>query len=199
MTISWLGEAGLRLQLKDTVVLIDPPTSRPVRGAAQMVAITQKDGREWKNVAGEPLLVETPGEFERAGVFIYGIHLPSEPTRVHFRIEAEDLSIGHLGDLDHKIENGELSALEGVDVLCVPVGGKGVLTAEQAAELVSQIEPRIIIPIQYQAAGLKTPYTTIDAFVKTMAVKNVEPVEKFKIEKKNLPAEDAQVVILLPS
>jgi len=196
MQISWLGDAGIRLHVKDTVVIIDPPTTRPIRQAAHIVAITQKDGREWKSIPGNPFLIDVPGEFERAGVFVYGLGLATEPQRLHFRIEAEDMSLGHLGNLDHRLENGELSSLEGVDVLFVPVGGKGVLTPDQATELISQIEPRIIIPIQYQATGLKSPYGPLEPFLKAMGAKSTEAIDKFKIDKRSLPADETQVVIL---
>lgn len=196
MQISWLGDAGIRLHVKDTVVIIDPPTTRPIRQAAQLVAITQKEGRDWKSIPGDPFLIDVPGEFERAGVFIYGLDIASEPQRLHFRIEAEDISLGHLGNLDHRLENGELSSLEGVDILFVPVGGKGVLTPDQATELISQIEPRIIIPIQYQTTGLKSPYGPLEPFLKAVGSKTDESIDKFKIEKRALPADDTQVVIL---
>jgi L-ascorbate metabolism protein UlaG (beta-lactamase superfamily) len=199
MQISWLGDAGIRLQMKDTIVLLDPPASRPVRAAAQIVAITMKDGRDWKSVGGEPLLIDTPGEFERAGIFVYGLNLASEPARVHFRVEGEELSLGHLGNLDHRLENGEIEPLEGVDVLFIPVGGHDVLTAAQATDLITQLEPRIVIPIQFQTAGLKSTYDPVEPFLKAIGAKNVEPVEKFKIDKKSLPADDTQTVILLPS
>lgn len=199
MQISWLGDAGIKLQFKDTVVLIDPPSSRPVRQAAQIVALTTKEDRDWKSVGGDPFLIDTPGEFERAGVFVYGLHVPSELACLHFRVEADDLSFGHLGNLDHRLENGELASLEGVDVLFVPVGGKGVLTAAQATELITQIEPRIVIPIQFQATGLKTSYDPVEPFLKACGAKSVETVEKFKVEKKSLPVDDTQTVVLMPS
>jgi L-ascorbate metabolism protein UlaG (beta-lactamase superfamily) len=106
------------------------------------------------------------------------------------------MSVGHLGDLAHGLENGELEPLEGVDILCVPIGGKSVLTPDKATELISQIEPRIIIPIQYQVAGLSSGYGPLDPFLKAMGAKNIEPAEKFRIQKKDLPADDSQVVVL---
>lgn len=200
MHISWLGEAGIRIQSKDTVLLIDPPAAisglKPTRLSAHIVAVTQAEGRDIKSIGDDPFVIDTPGEFERHGMFVYGLGLPSEAGKVHFRIEGEELSLGHLADLNHKIENGELSQLEGVDILFIPVGGKSVLNADQATELISQIEPRIIIPIQYQADGLKTAYTDIAPFLKAMGSKSIEPIEKYKISKKELPAEESQVVIL---
>lgn len=200
MQISWLGEAGIRLQTKDAVILIDPPAQstgfKPTRQSADVVVITTKEGRDAGSVGGDPMIIDQPGEFERKNAFIYGLNISGDAGRTHYRIEAEDISVGHLGGLDHKLENGDLTQLEGVDVLIIPVGNKPVLNAEQAAELISQIEPRIVIPIQYKTPGGTTKYDEIEKFLKEFGAKNPEPQAKYKISKKDLPAEDTQVVVL---
>lgn len=200
MTISWLGEAGLKIQTKDVTVLIDPPAAstgfKPTKQAATIVCLTQPDHRDAKSIAGDPLVINSPGEFERQNVFVYGLQLPSDGSRVHFRVEAEDMSLAHLADIAKKPENGELAQLEGVDILCVPVGGKSVLSAEDAAELISQIEPRIVIPIQYKVPGSTMGYSDASAWLKEMGAKSLETSPKFKILKKDLPAEETQVVLL---
>lgn len=200
MQISWLGEAGIRLQVKDTVVLIDPPDNEsgfgPSKQTAQVVALTERDGRDWKSLGGEPFVIETPGEFERQNVFFYGISLPGDPDRVHFRIEAEEMRLGHLGGLSGKLDNEQMAQFEGVDILFVPVGGKSVLDAETAASLISQIEPRIVIPIQYKVKGGTAAYSDASVFLKEIGAKSTDAVDKLKITKKELPADETQVIIL---
>lgn len=200
MIISWLGDAGIRLHSKEAVLVIDPPDAstgfRTPKQAANIVAVTLRAGRDPKAVGGEPMILETPGEFERKNIFVYGLAIASEPHHVHWRIEAEDMSFGHLGNLQHILENGELAQLEGVDILFIPVGGNDVLTPARATELISQIEPRVVIPIQYKATGGKANYGTLEAFLKDMGAKSPEPLAKWKIQKKDLPADETQVVIL---
>jgi len=200
MIISWLGDAGIRLQIKDTVVLIDPPAAsaglKPTKQAATIVALTQAEGTDAKSVSGEPLMIVSPGEYERQGVFIYGIQVPTDPARTHFRVEAEELSLGHLGGLKAKLDNGQLAAFEGVDILFVPVGGKSVYDADEASTLISQIEPRIVIPIQYKYPGQTAGYSDVAAFLKEMGSKSSEAVDKLKIVKKDLPADETQVMVL---
>lgn len=202
MQISWLGEAGIRLQTKDATLIIDPPSAttglKLGKVTADILALTQTDGRDPGLVGGNPFRIDTPGEYERKQIFIYGIGLASEPGRVHFRIEAEEMSFGHLANLDHKLDNGELAQLEGVDILFVPVGGKSVLNADDAAELISQIEPRIVVPIQYHVPGSKLGYGPVEPFLKEMGAKQSEPQAKWKIAKKDLPAEETQVIVLQP-
>ena len=200
MIISWLGHAGIRIHSKETVILIDPPAAstglKPTKQAANIVALTQTDGTDVKSVAGEPFIINSPGEYERQNVFVYGLQLPGDEERTHFRVEAEEISLGHLGFIKEKLDNGQLAALEGVDILFVPVGGKSVYDAEEAAKLISQIEPRIVIPIQYKCAGSTAGYTDVSAFLKEMGSKSSEAVEKYKVIKKDLPAEETQVVVL---
>lgn len=200
MIISWLGDAGIRIQTKETVVLIDPPGTdvgfKPTKQSATVVALTQADGTDAKSVTGDPLLITSPGEYERQGIFIYGIQLPADPTRVHFRVEAEELSLGHLGGLKTKLENGQIEAFEGVDILFVPVGGKSVYNADEAATLISQIEPRIVIPIQHKSSGSTAGYSDVTAFLKEMGSKSSDVIDKFKIVKKDLPADETKVMVL---
>lgn len=200
MIISWLGDAGIRIQAKDTVVLIDPPGAstglKPTKQAANIVALSQSEGRDVKSIAGDPFVINSPGEYERQSIFVYGVRLPGDPDRVHFRVEAEEMSLGHLGGVKEKLDNGQLAAFESVDILFVPVGGKSVYTAEEAATLISQIEPRIVIPIQHKCAGSTAGYSDVSAFLKEMGSKSSESLEKFKIIKKDLPAEETQVVVL---
>ncbi len=200
MQISWFGEAGFRLQGKDATLIIDPPAASTGfslgRPTADILALTQKDGRDAGGVYGEPFLIDSPGEYERKGVFVYGLHIPSEPKRLHFRIEMEEMSFGHIADLDHPLEAEEIAQLEGVDILFVPVGGKTVLGAERATALISQIEPRIVVPMQYSVKGAKRDYAPVDQFLKEIGAKNVEPMDKWKIVKKDLPTDDTQTIVL---
>lgn len=200
MIISWLGDAGIRLQTKETVILIDPPGSstglKPTKQVAHIVAVTQTDGRDVKSVGGEPFIINSPGEYERQNVFVYGLQLADNPNLTHFRIEAEELSLGHLGDLKEKLDNGQLEQLEGVDVLFVPVGGKSVLNADDASTIISQIEPRIVIPIQFKCPGSTAGYSDVSAFLKEMGAKSSDAIDKYKIIKKDLPTDETQVVVL---
>ena len=57
--------------------------------------------------------------------------------------------------------------LKGLDVALIPVGGFFTIDAAQAAELVAEINPRIVIPMHYSNAEQGLGYDVIG------------PVEKF--------------------
>ena len=85
--------------------------------------------------------------------------------------------------------------MEGIDVLLIPVGGKYTLDAKKAVEVISQIEPRIIIPMHYKVDGLVADIDGVDKFVKELGITPTYE-EKLKISKKDLPSEDMELVIL---
>ena len=83
-------------------------------------------------------------------------------VNIIYRIEIDDISVTHLGDLGHVLDNKQLEVLNGTDILLIPVGGKYTLDAKKAVEVVSQIEPRIVIPMHYKIPGLKIDIEGVD-------------------------------------
>ncbi len=109
------------------------------------------------------------------------------------------MAILHCGTLNRQLEEDELDAIGRIDILIVPVGGVDTLDGQGAAHLAGQIEPRIVIPMQYHLAGLKKTYAGFEAFLKALSLKAPEAEEKLKIIKKELPADEMRVVFLKPA
>ena len=151
---------------------------------------------------GNPFLIDTAGEYETKGVFVEGVeswHDSSDGKErgknIIYRIEMEDISITHLGDLGHILDAKQLEKLEGTDILLIPVGGKYTINAAKAVEVISQIEPRIVIPMHYKVPGLKIDLDGVEKFIKELGLKPRQE-EKLKILKKDLPQEDMELVVL---
>ena len=220
MTIKWFGQSFFKINTKnskgeDLVIAIDPYNKDyglkvPSKFGADIVLVTHehKDHSNTDLIKGtdlspEPFVVSGPGEYEIKGIMIYGIssyHDDKEGTErgenTMYLIESEGVWLAHLGDLGQKtLENGQLEKLEGADILLIPVGGTFTINAKEASKIISQIEPRIIIPMHYKIPGLKLNIDGVDKFIKEMGLK-AEEVDKFKIQKKNLPAENTELVIL---
>ena len=107
----------------------------------------------------------------------------------------EDLRIGHLGGIGHVPTSDQVEQMSNVEVLLVPVGGGESLDATAAAETVSLIEPRLVIPIHYKTDVEKTPLDAVDRFLKEMGAKSVEAQGKVAITRSSLPTE-TQVLVL---
>lgn len=149
-------------------------------------------------VNGPKLLVNGPGEFEVGGVFVYGIgsgHGTKGPNTI-YRIETREMTLAHLGDLGHALTDKELEQLENVDVLFVPVGNAGVsIGAKDAVAIVTQLEPRIVIPMHFRLPQFKESLEPAEKFVKELGIK-AETVDKLKLTKKDLPQEETKVYIM---
>lgn len=149
-------------------------------------------------VTGPKLVVNGPGEFEVGGVFVYGIssgHGTKGPNTI-YRIETREMTFAHLGDLGHALTDKELEQLENVDVLFVPVGGAGVsIGAKDAVAIVTQLEPRIVIPMHFRLPQFKETLDPVEKFIKELGIK-AETVDKLKLTKKDLPQEETKVYIM---
>jgi L-ascorbate metabolism protein UlaG (beta-lactamase superfamily) len=112
--------------------------------------------------------------------------------------EFGQLTVCHLGALTHIPSQEHVQALNTVDVLFVPVGGgERSLNATRAAEIVSLVEPKLVIPMHFQTGELPLPLDGVDRFLKEMGVGRVEPVDEVKVSEASLPGE-TQVVVLRP-
>jgi len=71
------------------------------------------------------------------------------PNLIHI-FSAEEMKVVHLGDLGCELEAEQAAALTGADVLLIPVGGFYTIDAAQAAALVEQLRPRVVVPMHYK-------------------------------------------------
>lgn len=213
MNITWFGQSCFKLEMKsngETVgILIDPFEDsvglKPPRVGADIVLVTHDhfDHNNVDAVRGEPKVIRGSGEFEMKKVVIYGVPTFHDASggsergpNTCFRIDAEDLSVVHLGDLGHPLTDEQLELLEGADVLLIPVGGTYTIDAKAASQVVAQIEPRIVVPMHYALPGLKVDLAGVEPFLKEMGVRSPEKVSTLKVSKKELITEDTKVILL---
>ena len=157
-------------------------------------------------VSGNYFLIDEPGEYEIKNIFIQGVpsfHDNSQGNErgenVIYTIEVEDLKICHLGDLGQKeLTEEQLEKIGEVDILMIPMGGTYTISAKEAPKIMAQIEPKITIPMHYALPKLKMKLDSLDKFLKTFGIKNLEPMKKLLIKKKNISPEEAKIVVLKP-
>jgi L-ascorbate metabolism protein UlaG (beta-lactamase superfamily) len=197
--IRWFGHACFRIRAREATILTDPvPRSFGYKVEKQRADIVTVSHAHPGHVAfdmlnGEYKLVDRPGEFEMHDVFITGVQtyhddqLGAERGKnTVFLIEVESLMICHLGDLGHELTEAQAEAMNSVDVLFVPVGGNDVLDGGQASAVVAQIEPRIVIPMQYRTEFGDAQREGVERFLKEMAVGDIAPIERLTIRKSDL-------------
>ncbi|KKU48081.1 hypothetical protein A3H10_03070 [Candidatus Uhrbacteria bacterium RIFCSPLOWO2_12_FULL_46_10] len=197
MTITWLGQNCFKIEGKQVSVLIDPIDGQELKmpkiSADILVLPRPSLGKALSFLKNSPFIIQTPGEFEAKGVFVEG-QVFGNRTQTIYRLEIEGVRLGHLGNLE-KNDEAATSFLEDVDVLFVPVGGGAVLGPAEAAEVVSAIEPRLVIPMHYRQPGLVS-LQPVEKFCQAMGVKSPERLPKVSVTKKDLPNEETRLVIL---
>ncbi len=211
LTITWLGHSFFKLQAGDVTVAIDPYDAatglKPPRFNADLLLITHEhhDHNNRGTIMGQPFEVSTPGEYEVGGVTVYGVAGfhdtkggEDRGRMTMYRVEMEGIRVVHLGDIGQdKLTAEQLEVLDGVDVLLIPVGGKYTVNGQQAANLVEQLEPRIVVPMHYKIPGLKIDIEGPESFVKAIGLPT-QKEQKLKLQKKDLNPDQRQVVLLEP-
>ncbi|OIP80942.1 MAG: hypothetical protein COT39_00420 [Parcubacteria group bacterium CG08_land_8_20_14_0_20_48_21] len=205
MFISWFGESCFKFVFRtsfgEDVVFVDlldgKRTGLKAPRIHDALALLWSDGeqplaQEYARRLPETLSLTHPGEYERHTVCIQGVPLWTEVTEhahehVLFRIDAEEISLAHLTLPDDALRDHQMEVLEGVDILCISVGGNGVANAKQAAAVVGRIEPRIVIPMHQHIPHLSVKRDTLDAFTKELGISPESPVQKYTVKKKDLP------------
>ena len=214
MVIQWYGHACFKIQSGDLVVAIEPHAKEggltPPRFRADVAMATHGhyDHANLEAIAGEPFLIQGPGEYEVKGVYIHGIPTYHDQSQGRERgmntvymIEVEGIRLLHLGDFgEEKLREETLEEIGEVHVLLTPVGGVYTIDGEGAARVAKQIEPRFVIPMHYKIPGLTITIEGPDAFLKAMAAGKPEPQDKLTIKKKDVEAEGkTEVVVLKPA
>ena len=89
----------------------------------------------------------------------------------------------------------QIEQIGSLDILFVPVGGGSALEAPPAAEAVSLLEPKLVIPMHYKTTAERASLTPVDRFLKEMGAKISDTHAKVSIARSSLP-EETQVMVL---
>ncbi len=211
MEIIWYGQACFKLKGKNASVVIDPYDPNmvglklPKELEADIVLKTHEHGdhNNVSAVSGSPRVFEGPGEYESKGVLITAVSSFHDKTQgserginTIFHVVIDDLKIVHLGDLGQaSLTEEQIQEIDQTDILLIPVGSVYTINAKEAANIVSQLEPRIVIPMHYSLPGLSIELEPVENFLKEMGAEAVVPAPKLSITKDKLP-EEPQVVVL---
>lgn len=170
-----------------------------------LITHNHQDHNNIKGVLGKAFIIDGPGEYEVKEIYIQGIKSWHDSSlgkergdNTIYTIETEEMKICHLGDLGQKELSAEqIEKIGQVDILMIPIGGLYTISAEEAIKIMSQIEPKITIPMHYQIPKLKIKLDGLDKFLKTIGIKSIEPLTKLSIKKKDL-IEEVKIIVLKP-
>jgi L-ascorbate metabolism protein UlaG (beta-lactamase superfamily) len=209
--ITWYGHACFRLKGKDATIITDPYDRSLGLGTLGQKAdiVTVSHDHPHHNaisaVKGEPFVTRGPGEYEVRGMFITGVWAYADDQKgkecgrnTIFLFHLGDLVVCHLGSLGHTLNSQQVEAIGDVDVLLVPIGENTTLTTTKALEVITQIEPKIVVPMHYEKSANGNGGGDADAltkFAKEMGLKEWQVQDKLSVKGSDLP-ETTHLVVL---
>lgn len=213
MEIVWYGHSCFRITERNMAGVVTDPFDESIgyhlpRLKADVVTISHDaPGHNHLAAVKGARAITGPGEYEIGGVFITGIatHHPPEKRKkasangnrknTLYLLDFDGLTVCHLGDLDHVPTQAQIEDLGAVQVALVPVGGGGGLNAAQAAEVISLIEPSLVVPMHFKTPDTSLKLEALSKFLKEMGLGKVQAEDSLKVTKSTLPDETHVVVL----
>ena len=214
MEITWYGHSCFRLTERNYVTVVTDPYDNKVIGydplklKAEIVTVSH-DAPGHNNsdaVKGTTHVLTGPGEFEIGGVFITAVQTDSAGKKTKdvtrntiYVFDYDGITVAHLGDLQKIPTQSEIELLGTVNVALVPVGGGNSLNAAKAAEVVSMLEPNLVIPMHYFTPDSKLKLDEINKFIKEMGLSKQDAQPSLKVSRSSLPDETHVIVLDYPT
>lgn len=207
MIITHFGRQHFKLTVGDLTVAINPVSKegkgKVTKYGADITLITTNhpdyNGIE-QTEHGEkiPFVIRGAGEYEVRDIFIKGF---GTTTKLHegkkekeyqntsYVLTIDGIRITFLGALSQALSPEHKEIIDETDVLFIPVGEDGfLLNAYDAQKLAVALEPKLVIPMDYNERSLPL-------FLKESGAEKIEPVEKLTIKKKDIDGKLNEVVL----
>lgn len=210
MEITWYGHSCFRISERGLASVVTDPFDHEVVGysplklKAEIVTVScdQPGHNNLKAVPRNAMAITGPGEYEIGGVFITGVQTNGNKKRTEeipntlYVIDFGALTVAHLGEVTRVPSQAEIETLGTVNIALVPVGDYTSLNASKAAEVVSLLEPNIVIPMHYSVKESKVKLDPLAKFLKEMGLNQLETMESFKATNAASLPEETKVVVL---
>ncbi|MEX0749125.1 MAG: MBL fold metallo-hydrolase [Candidatus Saccharimonadales bacterium] len=208
MELMYYGANCLTLTTKNITILIDPITSEygpDPKVAADVVLFSQLPKQSTQS--NPDFVIDRPGEYEIKGVTIDAVaaRLHTEEAEdkqdgVMYAISHKDLRVLICGNIHPNLSEEQVERIDGIDVLVVPVGGKGLtLDKEAASDLVRQFDPSYVVPVHYEDSRTvyPVPQDTVEAFLQEVGSSDAAREDSLKITARDA-SEETTFIVLQP-
>jgi len=212
MEITWHGHSCFRISERGMASVVMDPYDPAVVGIdpgklrAEVVTISCDDPAHnyLKAIRGKAFEITGPGEYEIGGVFITGVRIngskkkasPEGLRNTVYVIDYGGLTVTHLGELNSVPSQTEVEGLGEVNIALVPIGGETSLNAAKAAEVISLLEPSIVIPMHYGMSDSLIKLDPLSKFLKEMGLTSVETEQSIKLASSSTLPEETRVMVL---
>lgn len=210
MHISWHGHFAVKISTSKLSLVINPYSLNigltPFRAKTDIVALSNPSNESMsylKGIQDDFRLIDHPGEYSFHDTTIYGTgwHAKNSPLeQVIYRFYIDDLTLLYLGSLNRELSQSELQEIEqsNIDILFIPIGGSTTINASQAIDMITTIEPNIVIPINYLLPKLKQDIASIKEFANEMGVSPNSTTKKLSISASKIDPDNITTIILTP-
>lgn len=212
MELTWLGHSCFRLRGRDLTIVTDPYAGDDWRYPTLAVnanLVTVSNGHPHHSgaaaIGGQPRVIHGPGEYEFGGAMILGVRTArlirpadgASAKNTAYVIQLEDLTVCHLGDLGRPLTSEQLTQIKDSDVVLVPVGGGCTIGAAEAASVVAQIEPKLVVPMHYETEETRghLELDGVERFCREMGAAEVKPQGRLNLSASSLPSEPTVVLL----
>jgi L-ascorbate metabolism protein UlaG (beta-lactamase superfamily) len=210
MEITWYGHSCFRLTERNMATVVTDPFDNKSIGYSALklkadIVTVSHDAPGHNNtdaVKGMSHVIDGAGEFEIGGVFVTGVSSDGGGKKkgkaagnTIYVFDYDGITVAHLGDLKQTPTQSEIESLGTINVALVPVGGGGGLNAAKAAEVISLIEPNLVVPMHYSTPAVKLSLDSLSKFVKEMGLSKPENQPSLKVTRSGLPSETHVVVL----
>ena len=218
MEITWYGHSCFRLTERSYATVVTDPFDNKAIGYDSLrlksdIVTVSHDAPGHNNtdaVKGVSHVIDGPGEFEIGGVFVTGVQTEGSGSgkkkskskdgeasvrNTVYVFDYDGITVAHLGDLKEVPTQSEIESLGTINVALIPVGGGSALNAAKAAEVISLIEPNLVIPMHYSTPSAKVSLDSLNKFIKEMGLSKAETQPSLKVTRSGLPNETHVVVL----
>ena len=223
MEITWYGGSCVRLKGREGVVAADPfrsiigPTGRGLtadivsygrpdesvitgRGSKAKAAVTSRQlGVPVPTSLENAFILESPGEYEVHNVMVVGVRTFRDAEQgaarglgTSFVYDLDGIYVAHLGEIGHLLDQEAIREFSHVDIVCLGIGPR--LSAAHAAEVVTQLDAHMVIPMPLTAAAAE-PEGDLEKFLKEMSVSDPQSVGSLKATISSIPNETTVVLL----
>ena len=205
MIITYFGKQFFKIQQGEMVLAFNPVSKSSKSGivgkfGADIAFITTNhpdyNGIDQLSHGDRvPFAVTGPGDYEVKEIFIKGsisdsLIADKKYINTIYSLTVDSINIVFLGVLGGaELSKESREGIDGADILFVPVGGHGMLDAKGAAKLAASLEPKLIIPMDYDDASLKL-------FLKESGEEKAEVVDKLTLKRKHLEGKEGELIVL---
>ncbi len=208
MIITYFGKQFFKIQQGETVLAFNPVSKSSKYGISAHfgadIALVTTNHPDYNGLeqlshgARAPFAITGPGDYEVKEIFIKGVM--SDATiaskkyiNTIYVFSMDNINVVFLGALSNpEISKEALEAINNPDILFVPMGGGDLLDAKASAKLASSLEPKLIIPMDYDDKSLK-------AFLKEIGEEKAEMVDKLTLKAKDLDGKEGEVIVVKSS